>query len=206
MTVIPAALFDFLADLRAHNDTPWFHANKDRYERHVREPCRAFVRAVAPAMHRLGAEADDARSGGSLAAQHRDRRFSPDGPPYWPHALVRFPVQGAGPRRLRPAFTLRIEADGARVLAGLGDPGAELRRRIHDGMADPAWRRLRQRLDLDPGRMLHRPADDEDLRRRDFIASVAVPKDTVIDEAFPRTFGRLCRDLAPLNRFLASRL
>ena len=39
-------LFEFLEQLADNNNRPWFLANKDRYEREVREPALAFIRAL----------------------------------------------------------------------------------------------------------------------------------------------------------------
>jgi len=39
-----AELFQFLRELRQHNDREWFLANKDRYETAVRDP---FLRLIA---------------------------------------------------------------------------------------------------------------------------------------------------------------
>ncbi len=66
-------LFDFLAELEGNNERPWFKANQPRYEGHIREPARAFVRAVG---ERLGAvtehlAADDRKVGGALMRIHR---------------------------------------------------------------------------------------------------------------------------------------
>ena len=41
-------LFDFLKDLAAHNDRNWFAANKDRYERDVRDPFLEILGDGAP--------------------------------------------------------------------------------------------------------------------------------------------------------------
>ena len=41
-------LFDFLKDLAAHNDRNWFAANKDRYERDVRDPFLEILGEGAP--------------------------------------------------------------------------------------------------------------------------------------------------------------
>ena len=42
----------FLAELSNHNNKEWFDAHKQRYEDEVREPARAFIRAMAPKLKR----------------------------------------------------------------------------------------------------------------------------------------------------------
>ena len=56
----------FLEELRSNNDRSWFNANRERYEEAVREPARAFVRALAPALAAISPHfrADDRKAGG----------------------------------------------------------------------------------------------------------------------------------------------
>src|SRR5689334_10452936 len=42
------ALLQFYVELSLKNDREWFEANKKRYEREVRDPALAFIRAMAP--------------------------------------------------------------------------------------------------------------------------------------------------------------
>ena len=55
----------FLEDLRSNNERVWFTANRDRYEETVREPARAFIRAMAPALAAISPHfrADDRKTG-----------------------------------------------------------------------------------------------------------------------------------------------
>ena len=46
-------LFTFLRQLRANNDRSWFAANKERYERDVRDPMLAFIREAATPLARI---------------------------------------------------------------------------------------------------------------------------------------------------------
>jgi uncharacterized protein (TIGR02453 family) len=61
----------FLAELAANNDRTWWSANKDRYQRDVREPFEAFT-------HALGEEFGPM----TIRRPHRDVRFSADKSPY----------------------------------------------------------------------------------------------------------------------------
>ena len=63
----------FLRRLARHNDREWFEANRDGYERQVREPALAFIHAMArhveaisAAHHRVAA-----RSPGRATARAR---------------------------------------------------------------------------------------------------------------------------------------
>jgi uncharacterized protein (TIGR02453 family) len=74
------SLFDFLKDLAAHNDRDWFAANKDRYEREVRDPFLEFIADAGTPLRKLSKNlvADPKPSGGSMFRIYRDTRFSND--------------------------------------------------------------------------------------------------------------------------------
>ena len=76
-----------------HNDRDWFRAEQERFEDEVREPVRAFVRAVRPHVLAICPRlvVDPARSGGSMLRMHRDVRFSADRRPYHTRVFVSFP-------------------------------------------------------------------------------------------------------------------
>ena len=82
----------FLQDLRSNNERGWFTGNRDRYEETVREPARAFIRAMAPALAAISPHfrADDRKTGGSLMRIHRDTRFSRDKTPYKTNVGIQF--------------------------------------------------------------------------------------------------------------------
>lgn len=47
------ATFDFLDELRTHNNKAWFKSNKPRYEALVREPALDFIEAMGPELARF---------------------------------------------------------------------------------------------------------------------------------------------------------
>jgi hypothetical protein len=71
-------LFGFLRDLKANNDREWFNANKERYEKEMRDPALDFVEDFAPYLAEISTHfvADPRPSGGSLFRIYRDTRFS----------------------------------------------------------------------------------------------------------------------------------
>ncbi|HCS13420.1 MAG TPA: TIGR02453 family protein, partial [Zetaproteobacteria bacterium] len=46
--IFTGATFTFLRQLVDNNNREWFAAHKGEYEAHVREPARAFIRAMGP--------------------------------------------------------------------------------------------------------------------------------------------------------------
>jgi uncharacterized protein (TIGR02453 family) len=137
----PAGTLDFLAELSLRNERAWFEANKARYERDVREPARAFIRAMGP---RLGAlsphfTADDRKVGGSLMRVHRDTRFSKDKAPYKTNVGIQF-RHDAGKDVHAPGLYVHIAPDGCFLGAGLWHPEPDVLRRIREQVADKGER------------------------------------------------------------------
>ena len=74
---IPADAVAFYAELEANNTKDWWTANKERYERSVREPFAALTDALAD-------EFGEAR----IFRPYRDVRFSADKTPYKTNAAA----------------------------------------------------------------------------------------------------------------------
>ncbi len=102
---------EFLAALKANNDRDWFAAQKDAYERDLKEPGAAFAGALAAAL--------SARVGQALEPKiyriHRDVRFSKDKTPYNAHLHISARVLG-GPDE--PCFLFGLEP--GQLVLGMG--------------------------------------------------------------------------------------
>lgn len=211
-------LFAFLEELTAHNDRAWFQANKSRYERDVREPMLRFISDFGPLLHEISPrfEADPRKVGGSMFRVHRDTRFSKDKTPYKTHAGAHFRHEAAKDVHA-PGFYLHLQPDEVFVGVGLWQPPTPVAQRIREAMADDVdgWLAAarseaflaRWRLG---GDSLKRPprgfaADHpliEDLKRKDFIASVELDRSAVCEPDFLPRFAALCKEAAPLMRWL----
>ena len=213
-----AGLTAFLQDLRGNNERDWFHANRQRYEEAVREPARAFIRAMAPALAAISPHfrADDRKTGGSLMRVHRDTRFSRDKTPYKTNVGIQF-RHALGRDVHAPGFYVHLEPENAFLAAGVWHPDAGalsmIRARIHE--EPEAWRGVR---DAGPFRASFRLGGDrlktmprgfakdhplaEDLRRKDFIAVHEVPLPDALGPDFPDVAAARMRDARGLVRFL----
>ncbi len=212
------ALFDFLRDLRAHNDRAWFEANRARYEADVREPLTRFVEELAPALHEISplVVADPRPAGGSLFRIHRDTRFSKDKTPYKTNAGLQFRHQ-AGKDVHAPGFYLHLEPGQVFAASGIWHPDAATLGRVRDAIvADPTrW----ARIVADPafgatfslwGERLARPPRGydprhpfvEDLKRKDFVVTALFTEADACAPDFMERFAVTCRAAAPFARFL----
>jgi uncharacterized protein (TIGR02453 family) len=211
-------LFDFLRDLREHNDRDWFAANKPRYEQFVLEPALAFVEDFAPRLEKISPHlrADPRPSGGSLFRIYRDTRFSKDKTPYKTNVGIHFRHELAKDA-YAPGFYLHLSPGEVFAGGGIWHPDTPTVTKIREAIvSDPdGWRKATRtgafaktfRLG---GDSLKRPpsgfdADHpliDDLKRKDFFGWTELTERDVTSPSFLDVYARLCRTAAPLMRFL----
>ncbi len=212
------ALFTFLEDLKRNNNRDWFQANKGHYEDLIKEPALEFIASFAPHLRRISPhfQAIPKASGGSLFRIYKDVRFSKDKLPYKTVVGIHFRHQRARDAHA-PSFYLHIAPGEIFVGAGIWRPDGPALKSIRDRLvADPGgWTkaisskpfRARWRLE---GEALKRPPRGydpdhplvEDLQRKDFIAVSRLTREKFLAPDFPRQFAQLCRQGAPLTRYL----
>lgn len=180
-------LFQYLLELTANNNREWFKAKQARYEGLIREPARAFVRAMGGRLEAAEAHltADDRKVGGSLMRPQRDTRFSADKTPYKTNVGVQFRHE-AGKDVHAPGLYLHISLEDCFMAIGMWRPerGALNDIRAHIAEHPDRWRAIVE----DPaftarfergGESLKRPPKGydkdhpliEDLKRKDHILS-----------------------------------
>ncbi len=103
-------LFKFLDDLRKNNSVDWFHKNKERYQKFLVEPSKAFVTELAPFFNRLNpAIRTEPKFNQTLMRMNKDMRFA-KGEPYRNYFLIHF-----GRFKLDTEFFLYFEANEAQM-------------------------------------------------------------------------------------------
>ncbi|HEU4813946.1 MAG TPA: DUF2461 domain-containing protein [Xanthomonadaceae bacterium] len=222
-TYFTPATFRFLRSLARHNERAWFHAHRDDYERHVREPFLRLIGDLQPPLATVSTHyrADPRPAGGSLFRIHRDTRFSGNKAPYktWQGARMFHERRREVPA---PSFYVHVEPGGCFVGAGLWHPETPTQRRVRQFIFDnpagwlaatqaPAFRR---KFVLDDSEMLVRmpagfPPESPlatDLRRRNFVALRALDDDLVTGSRLLSTLSRDLAALAPLVDYLCAAL
>lgn len=212
------ALFDFLTELSFNNNRDWFNANKQRYEDHVREPARAFVRAMGAQMDAISEHfvTDDRKVGGSLMRIYRDTRFSKDKTPYKTNVGIQF-RHAAGKDVHAPGYYLHISIDEMFVGAGMWRPDKEPLKAIRERIAEApdTWTAVmgsaafEGRWELG-GESLKRPPRGfdkehpliEEIKRKDFIATTKIEADFVLQPDLPGRMGALFAEATPLVKWL----
>ncbi len=190
--------FDFLKELAANNNRDWFSDNKARYERDVREPALAFIRAMQPELARFAPHftAIDKKVGGSLMRVYRDIRYSKNKMPYKTNVGIQFRHE-LGRDVHAPGLYLHIEAHEVFVGAGIWHPdGGTLKKirsyidahptRWEDGRDDAGFARA---YSLAGDSLIRAPKGYEvdhpmieDLKRKDFIGIAPLVPELILQD------------------------
>ena len=206
-------LFGFLRDLKANNNRDWFLANKQRYEKSVRDPVLQFISDFAPHLRKINKHfiADPKPHGGSLFRIYRDIRFSSDKTPYKTHVGVSFEHEREG-EWSAPVFYLHFEPGDCFAGAGLWHPDAKTLNKIRSAILNDsrAWKKVLQSgLELQ-GSTLSRPPRGYDanhplikaLMKKDFITSFPFTDKQVCSDSFIQDYEKACQRMSPLVAFL----
>jgi len=216
------ATFDFLGDLAANNERPWFEANKDRYETLVREPALDFIAAMAPELARFAPHfrSEPRKVGGSLMRVFRDTRFSRDKTPYKTNIGIQFRHE-LGKDVHAPGFYVHIANDGCFFGVGCWHPEAAALGRIRDLIASDAKRWFKVRDDRKfvthwqlSGDRLSRPprgyaADHlaiDDLKYKDCVAMADLSFEEAVKPGLVKLASARFATAAPLMQFLCDAL
>jgi uncharacterized protein (TIGR02453 family) len=209
-------LFAFLRQLKRHNDRDWFAKNKMRYQQVAVEPAMLFISGFAASLATLSPYfvADARPTRGSLFRIYRDTRFSSDKLPFKTHIGIRFSHEN-GKDVHAPIFYLHLDPDGCYVAAGVWHPDNRALTRIRSAIvASPEqWEKATRKLELE-GESLTRPPKGfcsshpliEDLKRKDFVASVALTEEQVCSPKLMQEFTAAGRKLKPLVEFTTKAL
>jgi uncharacterized protein (TIGR02453 family) len=212
------ALFEFLRELRLHNERDWFERNKERYLRDVRDPMLRFIADLAPVLRKIAPRlvADPRPVGGSLFRLHRDTRFSPDKTPYKTNVAAHFRHE-AGRDVGGPGCYLSLEPDEVAVGGGVWHPEADALRMIRRSIVEQpaAWRRATQtpamcRLVWWGDSLTRSPRGFPDdhpladmLRRKDFAAGVELRERDALAPGLLDRCADVYTALAPTMKLLA---
>lgn len=215
-------LFAFLEELKENNSREWFHANKARYEEHVKEPVLAFVGAFAEPLREVSPHmrADARPSGGSMFRIYRDTRFSKNKSPYKTHVGVQFRHKDCSRDVHTPGFYLHLEPGGVFGAAGIWRPDSASLGKIREAIVDDpdGWRaaipeKLRRsgRFEGESLKRAPRGFDPEhplieDLKRKDFIVAKQFDQEMVTRRGFTKRYAEFCAEASPFMRFLTRAL
>ena len=204
-------LLKFLRQLKRNNNREWFARNKARYEETVRDPALNFISGFAPLLQQISPHfvADPRPTRGSLFRIYRDTRFSHDKRPFKTHVGIRFAHEKSKDVHA-PVFYLHLEPEQCFAAAGVWHPDNTALTKIRSAIVRESepWKKAIRKLELE-GDSLTRPPRgfdpkhplNEDIKRKDFVTSVAFSREQVCGESFMCDFVAACRMMAPLVEF-----
>ena len=218
-TTMSDATFQFLSDLRDHNDREWFNAHKHEYEANVRDPALALIADMVLELPKISPFfiADPRPVGGSLMRIYRDTRFSKDKSPYKASIAARFHHRD-GHDGGTPGFYVRIAPGNCGVGGGIWQPDSDTLERIRQKIvAEPKrWTEVTRGQALRStcgfvGESLKRAPQGydpnhaliDDLKRKDFALSIPVADEAVKRPNFTETLVKTLGETAPFVRFLS---
>ena len=214
--------FKFFRDLARHNERPWFHANKARYEAQVREPFLALIADLAEPLAQVSPHyrADARPLGGSLFRIQRDTRFANDKTPYKNHAGAQF-FHARGRKAEAPVFYVHLQPGASFVGAGLWHPQPETQRRVRAFLVDnpAAWKKaahapaFTRRYAMEGDTLVRPPRGYDpahelivDLKRKDFVATRAIEDEVMLGPRLKQVLAEDFARLGPLVDYLCAAL
>jgi uncharacterized protein (TIGR02453 family) len=103
-------IFKFLQDLDKHNSVNWFHKNRERYQKFLVEPAKAFIKDLAPFLNQINpAIRTEPKFNETIMRLNKDMRFA-KGAPYRAFLLIHF-----GRFKLDSEFFIYFEPDGYEI-------------------------------------------------------------------------------------------
>jgi len=209
-------VFTFLRQLKRNNNREWFAKNKSRYQASIVEPALSFISDFAPQLEKISPFflADARPTRGSLFRIYRDTRFSSDKRPFKTHIGIHF-SHCSGKDAHAPVFYLHLEPDNCFAAAGIWHPDNHALTKVRMAIVRDAeqWAKVRKRLTLEGDRLSRPPRGFDpnhsfidDLRMKDFVASVALTEEQVCGGKLMRDFASACKKMSPLVEFTTKAL
>jgi len=212
-------LFRFLDELKKHNRREWFEANKERYEKSVKQPFLQLVSDLGPRLKKLSAHivADPKPVGGSMMRIHRDIRFAKDKSPYKTAVMAHF-WHDKGKEGATPAFYLRLRPGESAAGGGIWHPEPAALKKIRGAIVSESarWKRIKDGREFRSGcgmagESLKRPppgfaADHpfiEDIKRKDFAITAPLDDKEVTIAKFLDELVAAFKTTAPFMEFLS---
>lgn len=114
--MITKAYSTFFKELAKNNRKEWFHANKKRYEKDVKEPFMQLLEILLPSLREWDSRIlPDPKK--AVFRINKDIRFSKDKSPY--HTLMKAGFSPGGKKSIYPGYYLGIDAENVHVGGGL---------------------------------------------------------------------------------------
>lgn len=207
-------LFAFLKQLKKNNNREWFLQHKTQYEDKVKEPLLDFISDLRSHLLKIcnNLKVSAKSQGGSLLRIYRDTRFGKDKSPYKTNVGLHFPYIPANQGIHAPGFYLHLEPNACFAAAGSWhpDPNSLFKIRSFIAANPKKWEKIiKKKIPLEGTTLSRAPrgfdphhALIEDIKRKDFITSIAFTQTQVCSNTFMQQYLKACKQMAPLMIFL----
>lgn len=215
MTHFNKSTLDFLNDIAANNNKPWFEENRGRYDA-AREELKAFSAEVLPGLMTFDESLRDPDMKGYLFRIYRDARFA-KGRPYKNNFGLLFVKGGRSALHERAGYYLHIEPGNSFVAGGAWRPvnqwlnlirediaenSKELRRILNDPTFKKEFEIWGDQLKTAPrGYEKDHPAVDL-LRYKSMMAMHPLKDSELLKKDFASRFIELCKALYNFDDYL----
>ena len=148
MTYFTEDFSQFFKDLAGNNNTEWFHANKERYEKSVKEPFIVFIGKVIEEISKLDSEYQITPKE-CIFRLHRDVRFSKDKSSYKLFSSAVISPKGRKDKSI-PGLYIRLSPEDVTIMGGCYNPSTLQLQQIRTAISeDPkAFRALIEQDDF----------------------------------------------------------
>jgi uncharacterized protein (TIGR02453 family) len=211
-------LFEFLSDLKNHNDRAWFEENKTRYEEQARDPFLRLIVDLRPGFEKISPRivVDPSPTRGSMMRIYRDIRFSADKRPYKTNLAAHFKHARAKDGAI-PGYYIHLAPEECMLGAGIWRPENRAVQKIRQAIvANPKrWKQVTDGKKFGSacammGESLKRPPAGfdpnhpliEDLKRKDFAISLPLKDADVCGPNLLKLVLEDFRSVAPFVQFL----
>ncbi len=133
MSTIDTSTFDFLKELRTHNNREWFTENKEKYQA-AHQNMIGFMESLIEEMSKVD-QIEDTSAKRSLFRIYRDVRFSKGKEPYKTHFAGRL---ARATQWLRGGYYIHIEPGNSFLAGGFFSPNPADLKLIRDELAHDA--------------------------------------------------------------------
>lgn len=210
-----ADILGFLTDVAAHNNRPWFEANRQRYEE-VRAQFTCVAETLIRHIGSFDAEVVGLPVESTLYRFHRDTRFSPDKSPYKRHLGTY--INSRGKKSPHGGYYLHLQPGACLVACGAYCLESPLLRAVRQSVVErinefraiveePEFHRLfpvigEERLKTIPAGFPRDFAYPEYIRPKDYSIAHRLPDDFFQQEGWDERVAELFRRMKPFLDFV----
>jgi uncharacterized protein (TIGR02453 family) len=216
MTYFTEDFSQFFKDLAGNNNTEWFHANKERYEKSVKEPIIVFIGKVIEEISKLDSEYQITPKE-CIFRLHRDVRFSKDKSSYKLFSSAAITKNGRKDKSL-PGVYIRFSPEDITIIGRCYKPSILQLQQIRTAISeDPkAFRALIEQDDFKDqfgeikGEKNKRiPKEFQELFKiepiianKQFYYGATLPPETITNKNLDTLVMNYWKTMQPINKFL----